>query len=70
MLFFGGRDYLSFFCRLTKDTDFSRTVFYAGSEANAPGCILRYFGRPFTNWHYKCAKDFLDGRFDRNFNQS
>ena len=40
----------------------SRTVFYAGSEPSTPGCTLRRFGEPFTNWHCQCARAFLDGR--------
>ena len=61
IVFFGGRDYISLFCRLTEDAKVERTVFYAGSKVDAPGCTLRRFGDPFTNWHYQCAKEFLDG---------
>ena len=62
IVFFGGRDYIPLFCRLTASAEGSRTVFYAGSEPGAPGCTLQRFGEPFTNWHYQCARAFLDGR--------
>ena len=61
LVFFGGRDYIPLFVRLTTNSHGHRTVFYAGCGAEAPGCTLRRFGNPFTNWHYQCAKAFLDG---------
>lgn len=62
IVFFGGRDYIPIFCSLTANAEGTRTVFYAGTEPDAPGCTLRRFGDPFTNWHYQCARSFLDGR--------
>ena len=61
IVFFGGRDYIPLFCRLTANAKGHRTVFYAGNKPAAPGCTLRRFGDPFTNWHYQCARTFLDG---------
>ena len=63
IVFFGGRDYIPWFCSLTANAKGHRTVFYAGSGIDAPGCTLRRFGDPFTNWHYQCAKAFLEGKF-------
>ena len=60
LVFFGGRDYIPLFTKLTARAKGTRTVFYAGSGVAAPGCTLQRFGDPFTNWHYQCAKDFLD----------
>jgi len=60
IMFFGGRDYVPWFCELTAKAEGQRTVFYAGSEIVAPGCALRRFGKPFTNWHYQCAKAFVN----------
>ncbi len=65
ILFFGGRDYIPLFCALTANAEGERTVFFAEREGKpskvaAPGCTLRRFGDPFTNWHYQCANDFLD----------
>lgn len=59
ILFFGGRDYIPLFCKLTANAKGHRTVFYAGNPVDAPGCTLQRFGEPFTNWHYQCARDFL-----------
>ena len=64
IVFFGGRDYVPLFCRLTADVRVHRTVFYAGSAIEVPGCTLRSFGNPFTNWHYQCARAFVEGRLD------
>ena len=65
IVFFGGRDYIPLFCRLTANAIGERVVFYAGRKAKAPGCTLRRFGDPFTNWHYQCARAFLDGNLAR-----
>ncbi len=61
VVFFGGRDYIPLFCRLTAGAKGPRTVFYAGNRAEAPGCTLQRYGDPYTNWHYQCAKDFVEG---------
>lgn len=58
IVFFGGRDYIPLFDRLTTEVKGHRTIFYAGRELSVPGCTLRRFGDPFTNWHYQCAKTF------------
>ena len=63
IVFFGGRDYIPLFCELTADTSSHRTVCYAGSKPDVPGCTLKRFGDPFTNWHYECARAFAEGRF-------
>lgn len=60
LVFFGGRDYIPLFTKLTAWAKGTRTVFYAGSGVAAPGCTLQRFGNPFTNWHYQCVKDFLE----------
>ncbi|HWO36453.1 MAG TPA: hypothetical protein VNO32_47305 [Candidatus Acidoferrum sp.] len=36
ILFFGGKDYVALFCRLTKDVKSRRTVFYSSAEPAAP----------------------------------
>ena len=63
--FFGGRAYIPLFCRLTANARGRRTIFYAGNTPRgdaAPGCTLRGYGKPFTNWHYVCARDYAEGR--------
>lgn len=60
IVFFGGRDYIPLFRKLTGKTKGPRTIFYAGSKLDVPDCILRRFGDPFTNWHYQCARAFVE----------
>ncbi len=60
VVFYGGRDYIPLFCKLTAGTKGSRTVFYAGNKPDAPGCVLQRYGNPFTNWHYQCARQFVE----------
>ena len=69
IVFFGGRDYISLFCKLTAKAKGHRTVFYAGSGTDAPGCTLRRFGDPFTNWHYQCARAFVEGKLHKRSGQ-
>ena len=58
IVFFGGKSYVPLFCQLTSAVQSQRTVFYAGKRPPAPGCTLRSFGDPFTNWQYQCARAF------------
>lgn len=65
IVFFGGRDYIPLFCGLTSNAQGARTIFYAGSalsENVAHGCTLRRYERRFTNWHYQCARHYVEGR--------
>jgi hypothetical protein len=66
LAFFGGKDYVPFFCRLTQAVKGARTLFYNSSlSPNAPGCLLEKFSTTTrTNWHYECANAFLDGRIN------
>ena len=62
IVFFGGRDYVPLFCKLTASTKVRRTVFYASNAIEAPGCTLRRFQtRSRTNWQYQCAKAWVRG---------
>ena len=65
IVFFGGRNYIPLFCRLTANAQGPRTIFYAGntlSQCVAPGCTLRKYEKRFTNWHYQCARDYVEDR--------
>ncbi|MYA59569.1 MAG: hypothetical protein F4X40_03280 [Chloroflexi bacterium] len=65
IVFFGGRGYIPLFCRLTANVQGARTIFYAGNTLSgdvAPGCRLRRYERRFTNWHYQCARHYVEGR--------
>jgi len=63
MLFFGGKDYLPLFSRLTSAYRGSRVVFYNSiKRPDVAGCRLQRFDTTTrTNWHYECARAFLDG---------
>jgi len=63
IVFFGGKEYLPLFCRLTQNAGGQRIVFYNSSRIpDAPGCTLRRFEtRTRTNWHYECASAFTSG---------
>ncbi len=66
VMFFGGKDYLPLFCRLTAQVRGERTVWTTSVDSRkAPGCrVRRYETRTRTNWHYECVRDFLDGKLD------
>jgi len=63
LVFFGGKDYLPLFCKLTQNYLGNRFVFYNSAiQPNTPGCtLIRYRTSTRTNWHYGCAKDFIAG---------
>lgn len=64
ILFFGGKDYLPLFCRLTAVLSAERVVFYNSRVTpNVPGChVVRYETAMRTNWHYACVNDFVAGK--------
>lgn len=63
--FFGGKDYLPLFCRLTEHTAGKRiAVFNSASEPQAHGVqFVRFPTTTRTNWHYEAVSAFLDGAF-------
>jgi hypothetical protein len=60
--FFGGKKYIPLFCSLTEKCRSRRIVFYNSAiPPDAPGCDLkRCVTKSRTNWHYECAKAFLN----------
>ncbi len=63
VLFFGGKDYLPLFSRLTDGLGCERLAFFNSASPQAPGCTLvRYHALHNRNWHYECVRDFLAGR--------
>lgn len=63
--FFGGKDYLPLFCRLTSDYAGPRiAAFNSASEPKAHGVrFVRYHTRTRSNWHYEAVNAFMDGAF-------
>jgi len=66
LLFFGGRDYLPLFTRLTANYQGRKVVFY--NSKNPPeikNCNLIRFNTTIrTNWHYACVKAFVNGQIN------
>lgn len=69
IVFFGGKDYVRLFCSLTAEWCSRRKVFYnSAKRPDAPGCDLERFDtKARTNWHYECAKAFLDSSTEISF---
>ena len=63
IVFFGGKDYVGLFCGLTENVKGRRYIWFnSKSPPKAPGCVLRRFHtKTRINWHYQCAKAFIEG---------
>ncbi|MCB0623041.1 MAG: hypothetical protein KDC43_03745 [Saprospiraceae bacterium] len=63
--FFGGKDYLPLYCRLTETTPGRRiAVFNSKIEPQHAGIrFVRYHTSTRTNWHYEAVNAFLEGAF-------
>jgi len=58
--FFGGKDYLELFCRLTAQLRGDKYIHYATDNIEKQrGYNYIKYPRCFTNWHYQAVKDFL-----------
>lgn len=66
IIFFGGKDYVPLFVKLTGGLQAKRAVYHkTASLPNVSGCTPVYFEtNRDTNWHYDCAKAFLDGKLE------
>lgn len=61
--FFGGKDYLPLYYGLTRALVARKNVYFV--SANIPtdqGFDYIRYGSAGTNWHYRCAEDFVEGR--------
>jgi hypothetical protein len=66
LYFFGGKDYLPLYSQLTRHLPARKVVYYASkSIVKEAGWEYIRYGSPGTNWHYRCASDFLAGRIAR-----
>lgn len=63
IVFFGGKDYVPLFARLTSNYPGERTIFFNSATRPAvSNCdLIRFETRTRTNWHYECANAFIDG---------
>lgn len=64
VVFLGGKEYIPFFCSLTKNIKSERIVFYnSAKEPPAPGCTLSLFETTtLTNWYYECGKCLCEAK--------
>jgi hypothetical protein len=66
IIFFGGKDYLPLFARLTGNARSERIVFF--NSTHEPqiegGRAIRFRTTTRTNWHYECVNAFLSGTLD------
>lgn len=64
VVFFGGKDYVPLFLRLTSSLPDERLIFFNSQiERTVPGCrFVRYDTSARTNWHYACADKFASGQ--------
>jgi hypothetical protein len=63
VVYFGGRNYLLIFQKLTDPLRCEKVVFFASASPpnNSQWRAIR-FEQNFYNWHYACAKAFMAGR--------
>lgn len=61
VFFFGGKNYVQLFCRLTHNVLGHRTVFFNSKQPPvAPGCTLvPFIVKKKQNWHYQCVAAFI-----------
>lgn len=61
--FFGGKEYLSLYYRLTRSLVARKVVYHASARIITDEAFeyIKY-GSWGTNWHYRCVSDFLAGR--------
>jgi hypothetical protein len=61
--FFGGKEYLSLYYRLTRSLVARKVVYCASTRAiTEEGFEYIRYGSAGTNWHYRCVSDFLASR--------
>ena len=58
--FFGGISYLPLLYKLTKDLPGYKHINYASKNVQKINGFEYIYHKPYTNWHYQCARDFLN----------
>lgn len=63
LVFFGGKDYLPLFSKLTGNYYGNKVAFYNSKTVpETEGCqLIKFETTTRTNWHYECAKAFMNG---------
>jgi len=62
--FCGSNDYLPLYYRLTRDLSGRKVIYHkAQSPPKEEGYVyIQYITRQSTNWHYTCAREFIQGK--------
>lgn len=63
--FLGGLSYLPLYLNLTKNITARKVIYHSqGSAYHLQGYECIHYGS-YTNWHYKCAQDFINDRIPK-----
>lgn len=61
--FFGGKDYLPLYYSVIKNLVARKVIYFTSNHIpRENGFEYIHYGFRGTNWHYRCAKDFIEGR--------
>jgi len=63
--FFGGQEYLPLYRSLTQNIVARKVVYHSQGGTYQPQGYESIPYRSYTNWHYSCAQDFIDGRVSK-----
>lgn len=58
--FFGGKDYLPLYYFLTQSIAARKVIYYSQDSLSRRQGYEYFPYRRFTNWHYSCARDFME----------
>lgn len=64
--FFGGKDYLPLYYRLTRNLVAKKVIYFASTRIPKDK-EFEYipYGTGGTNWHYRCGRNFIEGRIPK-----
>ena len=66
LYFFGGREYLPLYYKLTRCLVARKVVYYVSARfITCDGFVYIKYDSSGTNWHYRCVSDFLNGRIEK-----
>jgi hypothetical protein len=68
VVFFGGKAYFPLLRQLAAPLMCEKVLFYASNcpPTELEGWRVVHYRRSYTNWHYACAKEFLQGKISIN----
>jgi len=64
--FFGGKDYLPLYYKLVRTLAARKVIYFAsGHILREEAFIYIQYQTGGTNWHYRCARDFIEGKIGK-----